>query len=144
VLNRAPALDTRERLLQAAREVFAEHGFKAATIREICRRADTKVAAVHYHFGDKKRLDIAIFDGVFSLLRECRTAFLPVNAPPRERLRIYILALFEEIFRCDGDARRCTQLSAVYLSERLSDLVDHVRQFSLGGTCRHRESRKEI
>ena len=103
MLNTAPAADTRERLLHAAMEVFAEHGFEAATIREICRRADANVAAVHYHFGDKKRLYAAIFDNVFTLLRERRTSFLPADAPPQERLRIYIRALFEEIFDCGGD-----------------------------------------
>jgi AcrR family transcriptional regulator len=120
--------DTRERLLRAAMEVFAANGFEAATIREICRRANANVAAVHYHFGDKKRLYAAIFDAVFSLLRERRTSFLPSDAPPQERLRIYIRALFEEIFRCDGDTRRCTQLSAIYLMEMAhpTEVLDRV------------------
>jgi AcrR family transcriptional regulator len=49
-------LQTRQRLLEAAGEVFAEHGFKNATVRDICRRADANVAAINYHFGDKARL----------------------------------------------------------------------------------------
>jgi AcrR family transcriptional regulator len=117
LLNAIPPADTRERLLEAAVQVFAERGYEAATIREICSRARANVAAVHYHFGDKKRLYCAIFDTVFSLLRARRTAFLPTVAPPPERLRVYIRALFEEIFYCDGDAERCTQLSAIYLAE---------------------------
>jgi AcrR family transcriptional regulator len=117
VLNPRPTADTRERLLTAAIQVFAEHGYEAATVREICSRAHANVAAVHYHFGDKKRLYCAIFDTVFTLLRERRTAFLPTGAAPEERLRVYVLAMFEEIFYCDGDAERCTQLSAIYLSE---------------------------
>ena len=128
MLSTAPAADTRERLLHAAMEVFAECGYEAATIREICRRADANVAAVHYHFGDKKRLYAAIFDTVFTLLHERRTSFLPADAPPQERLRIYIRALFEEIFCGDGDERRCTQLSAIYLMEmaRPTEVLDRV------------------
>ena len=47
---------TRQRLLEIAGEVFAEQGFRAATIRDICARAGANVAAVNYHFGDKEAL----------------------------------------------------------------------------------------
>jgi TetR/AcrR family transcriptional regulator, regulator of cefoperazone and chloramphenicol sensitivity len=51
-----PQAVTRQRLLEAAGEVFAEKGFRSATIRDICKLADANVAAVKYHFGDKERL----------------------------------------------------------------------------------------
>ena len=47
---------TRERLLEAAGEVFAQKGFREATIREICARAGANIAAINYHFGGKERL----------------------------------------------------------------------------------------
>jgi TetR/AcrR family transcriptional regulator, regulator of cefoperazone and chloramphenicol sensitivity len=53
--------DTRMRLLMAATQVFAEHGYHAATTREICRRASANLAAIHYHFGDKAELYRAVF-----------------------------------------------------------------------------------
>jgi AcrR family transcriptional regulator len=47
---------TREKLLEAAGQIFAEHGFQAATVREICSRAGANVAAINYYFGDKVEL----------------------------------------------------------------------------------------
>ncbi len=51
----AETSDTKERLIEAGMEVFAERGYADAGIREICRRADANPAAVNYHFGDKQR-----------------------------------------------------------------------------------------
>lgn len=50
--------DPREHLLNAAGEIFAERGFAATTIRDICGRAGANVAAVNYYFRDKHGLYI--------------------------------------------------------------------------------------
>lgn len=50
--------DTKQRVLEAAGEEFAAHGFQGATIRAICRRAGANLAAVNYHYGDKDTLYI--------------------------------------------------------------------------------------
>jgi TetR/AcrR family transcriptional regulator, regulator of cefoperazone and chloramphenicol sensitivity len=47
---------TRTKLLDAAGQVFADCGFQAATVREICSRAGVNIALVNYHFGDKLEL----------------------------------------------------------------------------------------
>jgi len=54
------SLETRQRLLEAAGEVFATRGFRCATVRDICRRAKANVASIHYHFGDKETLYLAL------------------------------------------------------------------------------------
>ncbi|MDD2702100.1 MAG: CerR family C-terminal domain-containing protein [Sideroxydans sp.] len=73
LLGHAPSSqeETRWRLLQAATEVFAEVGFKAATTREIARRAEVNLASIHYHFGDKAELYREVFRLPF--LNECNT-----------------------------------------------------------------------
>ncbi len=52
--------ETRQRLLEAAGEVFAEKGFRCATTREICKKAGANVAAINYHFRDKESLYEAV------------------------------------------------------------------------------------
>ena len=54
--QRKDGLETRQRLLEPASEVFAQKGFRDATIAEICREAGANVAAVNYHFGSKGEL----------------------------------------------------------------------------------------
>ena len=47
---------TREKILRAAAETFAETGYYGATVRRICARAGTNIALVNYYFGDKMGL----------------------------------------------------------------------------------------
>ena len=47
---------SRDRLLMAAVEIFAERGFRDATVREICARAEVNAASVNYYFGGKEKL----------------------------------------------------------------------------------------
>jgi len=49
-------MSTREDILNAAMSVFAERGYYAGTVRDICDRAGANVAAVNYHFKDKATL----------------------------------------------------------------------------------------
>jgi AcrR family transcriptional regulator len=56
---RAPtggARDTKQRLLDAAERLFAEHGFEGTSMRAVARDAGTSVSAAHYHFGSKEAL----------------------------------------------------------------------------------------
>ncbi len=47
---------TEDKILSAAAAVFAEHGFKSATTREIARKAGVNLCAINYHFGTKQQL----------------------------------------------------------------------------------------
>ncbi len=62
----------RQRLLQAASQVFAEKGYAEASTREICRLAEANAAAIHYHFGDKASLYRAV----------CRPPDFVIGVPP--------------------------------------------------------------
>ena len=57
-----PAPDnTRERLLIQAELLFSRKGFAAVSVREITSAADTNLAAVNYHFGNKMNLYLSVF-----------------------------------------------------------------------------------
>ncbi len=50
---------TRERILDAAERLFAEHGFAGTSHRQITAEAGVNLAAVNYHFGSKEELFLA-------------------------------------------------------------------------------------
>jgi len=79
---------TRARLLDAAREVFSQHGFQGATVREICRRAEANVAAVNYHFGSKDSLLAEALN--FAPLKAMQLANVKAGECPETRLRLFI------------------------------------------------------
>lgn len=54
--NPSDETSVRAKIIDAAGEVFGRMGYKAATIREICRSAGVNVASVNYYFGGKKEL----------------------------------------------------------------------------------------
>jgi AcrR family transcriptional regulator len=52
--------DTKSRILDAAEELFMEHGFEATSLRLITTAAGVNLAAVNYHFGSKEELFQAV------------------------------------------------------------------------------------
>lgn len=80
--------DTRERIVAAAVQVFAQHGFLSGTVREITEIAEVNIAAVNYHFGSKDELAKHVLErGIASIiqvrsdtLRACVAQHKP--APP--------------------------------------------------------------
>jgi AcrR family transcriptional regulator len=49
-------LDTRDRLVDAASSMFANHGYRGSSVRDICNQARCNPGAVSYHFGGKRQL----------------------------------------------------------------------------------------
>lgn len=91
--------ETRQRLLDAAGELFAEKGFRLAATREICRKAGADIAAIHYHFGSKENLYEAVLRYVDSLLVDPVPLFATSRAPSREaRLRAMIEWVLNQCF----------------------------------------------
>ncbi|MEM7579201.1 MAG: TetR/AcrR family transcriptional regulator [Cyanobacteria bacterium P01_A01_bin.80] len=58
--NTVTTIDTKEQILNVAEELFAEKGFAGTSLRNVIREAGVNIAAVHYHFGSKEELFIAV------------------------------------------------------------------------------------
>jgi AcrR family transcriptional regulator len=91
---------TERRLLEAAGEIFAEFGYRAATVRQICDKAGANIAAVNYHFGDKEGLYIAVLRSVPIAHAEKYPSSLGLGsgATPEQKLRAFIQSLLGRVF----------------------------------------------
>ena len=102
-------LGTRERIVEAAEALFAEHGFENVSLREITNAAGANVASVNYHFGSKEKLIEALVESYTTPLNERRLALLdeleeqhrggPV--PVEEILRAFLEPLQAQITRSE-------------------------------------------
>ena len=123
------SLDTRDRLVDAALQEFATHGFDGATTREIARRAGVALAALPYHFTTKEALWRAAADRIFALLNETfRARFSGLaGVDLTTRLRL-ILRDFVRFAAAHPELHRFMVQEGMRESPRLHWLVEtHVR-----------------
>jgi AcrR family transcriptional regulator len=78
-----PGSTTRERLLHAAAELFAAHGFHGTKMRDIARHGGVNLAAANYHYGSKKALYIEVLRKEFGRVRAVLTEH-GLTRSPRE------------------------------------------------------------
>jgi AcrR family transcriptional regulator len=72
--TRPSADPTRESILAAALDLFAEQSFDGATTRQIAARAGVTQPLLNYHFSSKDELWRAAVDGLFEALNQALTA----------------------------------------------------------------------
>jgi TetR/AcrR family transcriptional regulator, regulator of cefoperazone and chloramphenicol sensitivity len=92
-----PQTKTRQQLLEAAGQVFAEHGYRAATVREICLRAGANIASIHYHFGDKEKLYIEVLRYAHKRGAEINADLSDESRPAEERLKNFIRSFLSQL-----------------------------------------------
>lgn len=89
---------TRERIAEAAGEIFAERGFDGTTVRDICQRANANIAAVNYYYGDKQRLYVeAVCLAHRAHLEKYPLPAWTEDAPPQTRLADFIHTFLRRI-----------------------------------------------
>lgn len=144
---------TRERILHAAGPIFAEKGFAAATVREICAAADANLASVNYHFRDKDSLYLETVKLAHTLRVE-QVPFppLPGEASPEEKLGSFIRTVLSRMLGTGelGWQTRllmremiqptiaCQPLVEDFIRPQLGQLLAILDQLLPAGTAEHR------
>jgi AcrR family transcriptional regulator len=122
---RKDGVDTYQKLLKAASEVFAEKGYRDTTVAEICQRAHSNVAAVNYHFDSKDELYIAVLKNAFAEALQVYPpdGGLPADAPAEDRLRALVHSILHRILD-DGRLGCAGQI----LLREMADPIEAFRQ----------------
>jgi len=88
---------TREKIIEAAGQLFSQRGFSAITVRDIARKAGTHLSALNYHFKGKDALYREV------LLHACRSALMSPeeheylqNLDPRDALFLFVKGVIEQ------------------------------------------------
>lgn len=121
---------TQERILEAACQVFAERGYRNATVREIVKRAKANLNAVNYHFGDKEGLYHAVIEYVHENLDtlEQLGAVANPNLAPEDRLRAFVRTFIARALASGEESWR-SRLMAMEMSEPTEALDMIVARF---------------
>lgn len=93
--QRRDPVATRKKLLTAARQEFASHGFAGARVDEIAMRAGVNKQLVYHYFGDKDALYLAVLEWVYADIREQERQLNLEGLPPEKAIRKLIEASFD-------------------------------------------------
>jgi TetR/AcrR family transcriptional regulator, regulator of cefoperazone and chloramphenicol sensitivity len=134
----ADVAETRARLLDAARRLFAERGFADVTVREICREAGANLALVNYYFGDKLGLYLEVVNEAIASLRDFNSLAMtaPEGSGAEERLRLFVRGLLHRVFELRGVDSWVHRLVQHELS-RPTELAKHILQEAMAPRIRY-------
>ena len=80
----------RDRILDAALEVFTEKGFHRATVAEVAEKAHVGKGTVYLYFKGKEALLVSIFDTLVDRLLSALDQILAENVDPREAIQQWV------------------------------------------------------
>lgn len=124
---------TQQKLMKAAIKIFAEKGFRDATVRQICKQAGAaNINAVNYYFGSKEQLYKQILELIFAEYDKQAPTDFP-DKTPEEQLYIYI-STFCKILYKEGDSDSDADTTAILIEEFtkpspfLEEMVDTINR----------------
>lgn len=117
--------DVKERILQAAGELFIKNGYTNTSIRDIAGASDTNVAMVNYYYNSKYNLLEIIFEKALQVLMKRITSVVTSDKPFFELISSWIDSYYETLLEYP-------QIPVFILNEINQNperLTERVRQF---------------
>lgn len=129
-----PTVSTRDRLLNAACQIFVDKGYRDATVADICETAQANIAAVNYHFGNKDNLYRQVWTQVLALYEPLEADRQRLTTPESAEEVFYDFVVDRLEWLVGGD-----QLERLIHSELVqpTGLVDDLRVEALQKTRQH-------
>jgi TetR/AcrR family transcriptional regulator, regulator of cefoperazone and chloramphenicol sensitivity len=130
-MTTTPAISTattKQRLLDAAEEIFAAKGYEAASVEEITKRAGANRAAISFHFGGKERLYIETVKYAHRICHEgVPFPEWPEGTPAAERLHGFIRTM---VTRMVAEPKpHATQVMMREMTQPTAACVEVVREY---------------
>jgi AcrR family transcriptional regulator len=130
--NHVATPDTRAQLLDAAEQLFAEHGFSGTSVRAITDLAGANLAAVGYHFGSKAELFAAVARRVVEPVLAAQSAGLDLllartaDPPVAELVEAFAGPLFDELPAGHQRGERTSRLIVTIIVDPAEEMRDWV------------------
>lgn len=119
---------TKDRILGAAEELFALHGFAGTSLRQVTTRADVNIAAVNYHFGSKENLVNEVFRRRMDVMTAARLGQLEQALKRRGELEPILAAFVEPALAMAQDGQGGGPFVRV-IARAYAEKNDNLRKF---------------
>ncbi|KJG11376.1 TetR/AcrR family transcriptional regulator [Photobacterium kishitanii] len=121
---------TKNRILDAAELLFAEHGFKETSLRTITTAASANLASVNYHYGDKKGLIRAVLSRYLELfIPAFKMELLALHQRDEFDMNDVFLCTKRPLLRLNSFKNNGTTIFMSLISHGYTDVQGHLRWF---------------
>ena len=126
MVKKKNAPDTKDRLLDAAIDVFGRHGFDSATTRMIAKAGNVNIAAIPYYFGGKGGLYQTVIDHIVDQIKKEAGELLEqidettfTNDSGRQQARELMQAILERFIHFIAGSEQGQRFSRILLREQM-------------------------
>ncbi|WP_182334568.1 TetR/AcrR family transcriptional regulator [Stenotrophomonas acidaminiphila] len=128
-MGKPASFSTKDRILGAAEELFAQYGFSGTSLRQVTSHADVNIAAVNYHFGSKENLVNEVFRRRMDEMTAARLAQLEQARSTRPGDLRAVLAAFVEPALAMAQDRQSGGAFVRVIARAYAEKNDNLRKF---------------